>query len=170
MVWICAYNGLLVNDSDVENDTLHALLVTTVSHGLLDLLSGDGQLTVAEAAQALGVSQATIRRIQKTKQWGYFRRHRQRYESRLLLLRSNRALQRRHGLRHQPYRTSSSPALLFTVGKSNYCIFSIRGRLSECCSPECGCSRWCIELWRGIFWGRSTHGSCSHICGSVEPC
>src|SRR5271170_8444015 len=29
---------------------------------LLDLLPGDGQLTVAEAAQALGVSQATIRR------------------------------------------------------------------------------------------------------------
>ena len=29
---------------------------------LLDLLPGDGQLTVAEAAQTLGVSQATIRR------------------------------------------------------------------------------------------------------------
>src|ERR1700722_4094615 len=29
---------------------------------LLDLLTGDGQLTVAEAARALGVSQATIRR------------------------------------------------------------------------------------------------------------
>jgi DeoR family transcriptional regulator of aga operon len=31
-------------------------------NALLDLLPGDGQLTVAEAAQALGVSQATIRR------------------------------------------------------------------------------------------------------------
>src|ERR1700730_2362217 len=29
---------------------------------LLDLLPGDGQLTVSEAAQALGVSEATIRR------------------------------------------------------------------------------------------------------------
>ena len=31
-------------------------------NALLDLMPGDGQLTVAEAAQALGVSQATIRR------------------------------------------------------------------------------------------------------------
>jgi DeoR family transcriptional regulator, aga operon transcriptional repressor len=31
-------------------------------NALLDLLPGDGQLTVAEAAQALGVSQATVRR------------------------------------------------------------------------------------------------------------
>ena len=31
-------------------------------NALLDLLPGDGQLTVADAAQALGVSQATIRR------------------------------------------------------------------------------------------------------------
>ena len=31
-------------------------------NALLDLLPGDGQLTVAAAAQALGVSQATIRR------------------------------------------------------------------------------------------------------------
>ena len=29
---------------------------------LLDLLPGDGQLTVAQAARQLGVSQATIRR------------------------------------------------------------------------------------------------------------
>jgi Transcriptional regulators of sugar metabolism len=31
-------------------------------NALLDLLPGDGQLTVAEAARALGVSEATIRR------------------------------------------------------------------------------------------------------------
>ncbi len=31
-------------------------------NGLLDLLPGDGQLTVDEAARALGVSEATIRR------------------------------------------------------------------------------------------------------------
>ena len=31
-------------------------------NALLDLLPGDGQLTVAEAAESLGVSQATIRR------------------------------------------------------------------------------------------------------------
>ena len=31
-------------------------------NALLDLLPGDGQLTVTDAAQALGVSQATIRR------------------------------------------------------------------------------------------------------------
>ena len=31
-------------------------------NALLDLLPGDGQLTVADAAEALGVSEATIRR------------------------------------------------------------------------------------------------------------
>src|SRR5207245_1557913 len=33
-----------------------------LSHTLLDLLPGDGELTAAEAARALGVSEATIRR------------------------------------------------------------------------------------------------------------
>jgi VCBS repeat-containing protein len=53
-------NGLLLNDSDVDHDTLHAILVTEPGHGTLDL-AGDGSFRYVPAADYAGTDTFTYR-------------------------------------------------------------------------------------------------------------